>query len=86
MFVVHSALLLYFGIMTYVVVAMLNQFRPMWWFILSFTVFLISQLVYFLLSKFICKVRILTLRSDIRIDVLRRAQIGKWTVRLSPPC
>jgi hypothetical protein len=27
----------------------------MWWFILSFTIFLLSQLVYFLLSKFICK-------------------------------
>jgi hypothetical protein len=42
--------------MTYIVVIVLNEIRPMWYYILSFALFVLSQLDYFLLSKFICKV------------------------------
>jgi hypothetical protein len=43
--------------MTFVIVRGLNQFRPMWYFVLSFTLFLLGQLAYFLLGKLICDVR-----------------------------
>jgi hypothetical protein len=51
-----SATLVYFGLMTYIVLAVLNEIRPMWYYILSATLFVLSQLAYFLLSKVICKV------------------------------
>jgi hypothetical protein len=44
--------------MTYIVLAVLNEVRPMWFYILSAALFVLSQLDYFLLSKVICKVRI----------------------------
>lgn len=42
--------------MTYIVLAVLNEVRPMWFYILSAALFVLSQLDYFLLSKVICKV------------------------------
>jgi len=45
----------YFGLMAYIVLAVLNEVRPMWFYILSATLFVLSQLDYFLLSKVICK-------------------------------
>lgn len=53
----RSAAILYFAIMTYVVLAMLNEVRPMWYFVLAAVLFILSQLDFFLLSKVICKVR-----------------------------
>jgi len=52
-----SATLIYFFIMLYIVVAILNEIRPLWYYILSGILFVVSQLAYFLLSKVICKVR-----------------------------
>ncbi|KAF7317686.1 hypothetical protein MKEN_00856300 [Mycena kentingensis (nom. inval.)] len=49
------ATLLYFGIMTYIVLVVLNEVRPMWFYILSAALFVLSQLAYFLLSRVICK-------------------------------
>ncbi|KAJ7498050.1 chitin synthase III catalytic subunit [Mycena galericulata] len=46
--------LLYFGLMTYIVLAVLNEVRPMWFYILSAALFVLSQLDYFLLNKVIC--------------------------------
>lgn len=43
--------------MLYVVVVALNEVRPLWYYILSGILFVVSQLAYFLLSKVICKVR-----------------------------
>ena len=54
----NSAAVLYFGIMAYIVVIVLNEIRPMWYYILSFALFVLSQLDFFLLSKFICKVSV----------------------------
>src|SRR5882762_11842769 len=51
-----SAALLYFGLMTYIVLAILNEVRPMWYYVLSGVLFVLSQLDYFLLSKVICNV------------------------------
>ncbi len=53
----RSAAILYFAIMTYVVLAMLNEVRPMWYFVLAAVLFVLSQLDFFLFSKVICKVR-----------------------------
>jgi hypothetical protein len=52
----HSAVVLYFGIMTYIVLAVLNEVRPMWYYVLSAVFFVLGQLAYFLLGKIICKV------------------------------
>ncbi len=54
---VRSATILYFGIMAYVVLGLLNEVRPMWYYVLAAVLFVLSQLDYFLLSKVICKVR-----------------------------
>lgn len=47
--------------MVYVVLGMLNELRPVWYFILAAVLFVLSQLDFFLLSKVICKVRLLSL-------------------------
>jgi hypothetical protein len=45
----------YFAIMTYVVVVMLREGRPILYYALAGIFFVLSQLAYFLLSKVICK-------------------------------
>jgi len=50
-----ATVIIYFGLMTYIVLAVLNEVRPMWFYILSAALFVLSQLAYFLLSKVICK-------------------------------
>jgi len=49
-----AATIIYFLIMTYIVLAILNEVRPMWYYILSFALFVLSQLDFFLLNKIIC--------------------------------
>jgi len=48
------AALLYFGIMIYVVIMILQETKPLWFFILAGVLFVLSQLDFFLLSKVIC--------------------------------
>jgi len=47
--------LLYFVIMAYIVLKILNETRPMWYYVLAATLFVLSQLAWFLLSRVICK-------------------------------
>jgi hypothetical protein len=42
--------------MTYIVLAILNDVRPMWYYVISALLFVLSQLDHFLLSKVICRV------------------------------
>lgn len=42
--------------MAYIVLAVLNEIRPMWFYILSAALFVLSQLAWFLLGKVICEV------------------------------
>ncbi|KAF8583593.1 hypothetical protein K439DRAFT_1647190 [Ramaria rubella] len=49
-----AATLFYFGLMTYVVLGILQEIRPMWYYILAAVLFVLSQLDFFLLSKVIC--------------------------------
>ena len=55
--IAHRAALLYFIIMLYIVLGILNEVRPAWLYILAAILFILSQLDYFLLSKVICDVR-----------------------------
>ena len=43
--------------MLYIVIGVLNEVRPVWYYVISAVLFIISQLDYFLLSKVICQVR-----------------------------
>jgi hypothetical protein len=49
------AAILYFAIMAYIVLAILNEIRPMWYYTLSAALFILSQLDYFLLNEIICR-------------------------------
>lgn len=55
--ILSSAALVYFGIMLYIVLGVLNEVRPAWYYVISAILFILSQLDYFLLSKVICRVR-----------------------------
>jgi hypothetical protein len=50
-----AAALLYIALMTYIVLAILNETRPMWFYLLSGALFILSQLAWFLLGKVVCK-------------------------------
>jgi len=50
-----AAAIIYFLVMIYVVLGILNEFRPLWYFVLAMVLFILSQLDYFLLNKVICK-------------------------------
>ncbi|KAG2359589.1 chitin synthase III catalytic subunit [Suillus spraguei] len=49
------AALFYFGIMLYIVLGILNEIRPVWYYVIAAILFVLSQLDYFLLSKVICR-------------------------------
>ena len=42
--------------MVYIVVRVLNETKPMWYYILAACLFILSQLSWFLLGRVICKV------------------------------
>jgi len=50
-----AAALIYFGLMLYIVIGVLDEVRPVWYYVISAVLFIISQLDYFLLSKVICQ-------------------------------
>ena len=43
--------------MLYIVLGMLNELRPVWYYVIAAALFVLSQLDYFLLNKVICNVR-----------------------------
>lgn len=55
-----AAALIYFAIMIYIVLAILNETRPMWFYLLAAVLFVLSQLDWFLLSNVICRVHFAT--------------------------
>lgn len=44
----------YLGLMAYIVLAVLNEMRPMWYYIIGAVLFVLGQLAWFLLGKVIC--------------------------------
>jgi len=71
-----AAAILYFGFMTYIVLAILNEVRPMWYYILSAVLFILSQLDYFLLSKVICRRANRKLDGSFVATILETASVG----------
>ncbi|KAJ7780181.1 chitin synthase III catalytic subunit [Mycena maculata] len=67
---------IYFGLMTYIVLAVLNEVRPMWFYILSAALFVLSQLDYFLLNKVICKGSNSKIDGSFVATVLETAAVG----------
>jgi len=67
---------LYFGIMLFIVVKVLKETRPVWFYILAAALFVLSQLAWFLLSRVICE------GSNSRVDgsfvatILETATVG----------
>jgi len=50
-FGVGSAAILFFVMMTWIVLAVLREVRPLWFYVLAATLFVLSQVDYFLLNK-----------------------------------
>ncbi|PFH46761.1 hypothetical protein AMATHDRAFT_77532 [Amanita thiersii Skay4041] len=50
-----ASALLYLAIMSYIVLHILQETRPMWYYLLSAVLFVLSQLAWFLLSRVICR-------------------------------
>lgn len=51
-----AATILYFILMGYIVLGMLREVRPIWYFTIAFVLFVLAQLDFFLLNKVICNV------------------------------
>jgi hypothetical protein len=70
------AALLYLAIMTYIVLSVLNEVRPMWYYLMSGILFVLSQLAYFLLSKVICHGSSQKVDGSFIATVLESAAVG----------
>jgi hypothetical protein len=75
--------------MTYIVLAVLREARPLAYFALAFVLFVLSQLDFFLLNKVICKVCLRCaparwMRVLMRMRAGRQPQ-GGWRVRRDDP-
>ncbi|KAF9074575.1 chitin synthase III catalytic subunit [Rhodocollybia butyracea] len=70
------ASVLYFGIMTYIVLVVLNEIRPMWHYILSAGLFILSQLAWFLLGKVICEGSTSKIDGSFIATILETAAVG----------
>ncbi|KAI0310295.1 chitin synthase III catalytic subunit, partial [Amylostereum chailletii] len=66
----------YFGLMTYIVIGLLREFRPMWYYVLSAILFVLSQLAYFLLSRVICNGSSAKIDGSFVATVLETAAVG----------
>ncbi|OAX39071.1 hypothetical protein K503DRAFT_865701 [Rhizopogon vinicolor AM-OR11-026] len=69
------AALLYFGIMLYIVLGILNEIRPVWYYVIAAILFVLSQLDYFLLSKIICKASSMKVDGSFIATVLETASV-----------
>jgi len=67
---------LYFGIMTYIVLGVLRERRPMVFYLLSAVLFILSQLAYFLLSKVVCRKSKSKVDGSFIATVLETAAVG----------
>ena len=71
-----AAALLYFGIMLYIVLGILNEVRPVWHYVLSAILFILSQLAYYLLSKVICRGSSAKVDGSFVATILETAAVG----------
>lgn len=66
----------YLAIMSYIVIRVLNETRPMWYYILAATLFVLSQLAWFLLSRVICKGSSAKVDGSFVATILETAAVG----------
>ncbi|OCH89143.1 hypothetical protein OBBRIDRAFT_794585 [Obba rivulosa] len=71
-----AAVILYFCLMIYVVLGILNEVRPVWYFVLAAVLFVLSQLDYFLLNKVICRGSSEKIDGSFVATVLETAAVG----------
>ncbi|KZT64757.1 hypothetical protein DAEQUDRAFT_732198 [Daedalea quercina L-15889] len=71
-----AAAIIYFLIMLYVVLGMLNEVRPVWYFVLAMVIFVLSQLDFFLLNKVICKGTSAKVDGSFVATILETAAVG----------
>ncbi|KAI0703333.1 chitin synthase III catalytic subunit [Earliella scabrosa] len=71
-----AAAIIYFIIMTYVVLGMLNELRPMWYYGLAAVLFVLSQLDFFLLSRVICNGAARKVDGSFIATILETAAVG----------
>ncbi|KAK2464074.1 hypothetical protein APHAL10511_003904 [Amanita phalloides] len=71
-----AATILYLGIMTYVVLNILQETRPMFFYLLSMALFVLSQLDFFLLSRVICKGSSYKIDGSFVATILETAAVG----------
>ncbi|KAH7925055.1 hypothetical protein BV22DRAFT_1034478 [Leucogyrophana mollusca] len=71
-----AAALIYFGIMLYIVLGVLNEVRPVWYYVLSAILFVLSQLAYFLLNKVICRGSSAKVDGSFVATILETAAVG----------
>lgn len=71
-----AAALLYFFLMLYIILGILNEIKPVWYYILAATLFVLSQLAYFLLSKVICRSVDSKLDGSFIATILETAAVG----------
>lgn len=69
-------LITYLAIMSYIVLGVLNEIRPMWFYVLSGVLFVLAQLAYFLLSKIICRGTSGKVDGSFLATVLESASVG----------
>jgi len=66
----------YLVIMAYIVLHVLNETRPMWYYVLSACLFVLSQLAWFLLGRVICKGSNSKVDGSFIATVLETASVG----------
>ncbi|KZP10789.1 hypothetical protein FIBSPDRAFT_757665 [Athelia psychrophila] len=71
-----AATAIYFVLMAYIVLGVLNEVRPMWFYVLSGVLFVLSQLDYFLLNKVICKGANAKIDGSFVATILETAAVG----------
>lgn len=70
------AIIIYLALMSYIVLHVLNETRPMWYYLLSTTLFVLAQLAWFLLSRVICKGSNQKVDGSFIATVLETAAVG----------
>ncbi|GBE89332.1 hypothetical protein SCP_1503400 [Sparassis crispa] len=71
-----AAALIYFCVMLYVVLGILNEARPVWYYVVAAVIFVLSQLDYFLLNKVICKGTSAKIDGSFVATILETAAVG----------
>ncbi|KAL9710062.1 hypothetical protein Ac2012v2_007124 [Leucoagaricus gongylophorus] len=70
------AIIIYLAVMSAIVLHVLNETRPMWYYLISATLFVLAQLAWFLLSRVICRSSSQKVDGSFIATVLETASVG----------